>query len=348
MSVNWPPKPKILYAFQGTGNGHASRAEELVPILQKHAVVDVLCSGLNSQLKLPFKIDFQFEGLSFYYNRTGGLDYFKSARKARLWRFYKEVKSLDLSSYDLILNDFEPVSAYAARSTDKPCVALSHQASFLSKKSPRPLKKDAFAEWVFRNYAPTKYFEGFHFKSFDAFIHPPILRKQIQELEPRKEGYYLVYLPAYSEEVLKSILTKVSNVEWLVFSKESSRVHRHHNVEFRPISSKGFQDRLANCDGLLCSAGFEAPAEALYLGKKLFVVPIKGQYEQDCNAQALKEMGVPSCKDLNIRSLQLLEDWVYQDIEIPRLAIADAEKLMQRILKAYSPAKSLAPTASKY
>ncbi|NDB36263.1 MAG: glycosyl transferase, partial [Flavobacteriia bacterium] len=40
---------KILYAIQGTGNGHISRAIALVPEFQKLVEVDVLISGTQSQ-----------------------------------------------------------------------------------------------------------------------------------------------------------------------------------------------------------------------------------------------------------------------------------------------------------
>ncbi len=30
----------------------------------------------------------------------------------------------------------------------------------------------------------------------------------------------------------------------------------------------------------------------MYLGKKLMVIPLKGQYEQECNSISLKEMGI--------------------------------------------------------
>ncbi|RYY68461.1 MAG: glycosyl transferase, partial [Chitinophagaceae bacterium] len=36
---------KILYALQATGNGHISRASEILPILETMADVDVLLSG---------------------------------------------------------------------------------------------------------------------------------------------------------------------------------------------------------------------------------------------------------------------------------------------------------------
>ena len=53
-----------------------------------------------------------------------------------------------------------------------------------------------------------------------------------------------------------------------------------------------FNDALINCSGIITGAGFETPAEALKLKKKLMVIPIKGQYEQQCNAAALEQMGV--------------------------------------------------------
>ena len=38
-------KPKLLYAINGTGLGHISRAKTLIPILKETAEVDILISG---------------------------------------------------------------------------------------------------------------------------------------------------------------------------------------------------------------------------------------------------------------------------------------------------------------
>jgi hypothetical protein len=61
---------------------------------------------------------------------------------------------------------------------------------------------------------------------------------------------------------------------------------------------------------VICGAGFETPAEALFLGKKLLVVPMKGQYEQQCNAAALKEMGVPVLKSFKPGKIDKIMAWV--------------------------------------
>lgn len=44
--------------------------------------------------------------------------------------------------------------------------------------------------------------------------------------------------------------------------------------------------------GNLTGGGFESPAEALFLGKRLLVIPMYNQYEQLCNAAALERLGV--------------------------------------------------------
>ncbi|MFM7329964.1 MAG: glycosyl transferase, partial [Bacteroidota bacterium] len=36
---------RILYAIQGTGNGHLARAEEIIPILFSYGKVDLFVSG---------------------------------------------------------------------------------------------------------------------------------------------------------------------------------------------------------------------------------------------------------------------------------------------------------------
>ena len=43
---------RILYAIQGTGNGHLTRAKEIIPILQQKGTLDILVSGNENNLDL--------------------------------------------------------------------------------------------------------------------------------------------------------------------------------------------------------------------------------------------------------------------------------------------------------
>ena len=62
--------------------------------------------------------------------------------------------------------------------------------------------------------------------------------------------------------------------------------------------------------GIICGAGFEAPAEALYLRKKLMVIPMKGQLEQQYNAAALKELGVDVFKSFDETITPEIRKWL--------------------------------------
>ena len=57
---------KVLYAIQGTGNGHLSRAREIIPILQNQAeTLDLLVSGAQHQVEYEREIKYRFKGLTF-------------------------------------------------------------------------------------------------------------------------------------------------------------------------------------------------------------------------------------------------------------------------------------------
>jgi hypothetical protein len=54
---------KVLYAIQGTGNGHLSRAREIIPILQNQVeTLDLLVSGAQHQVEYEHEIKYRFKG----------------------------------------------------------------------------------------------------------------------------------------------------------------------------------------------------------------------------------------------------------------------------------------------
>jgi uncharacterized protein (TIGR00661 family) len=99
-------------------------------------------------------------------------------------------------------------------------------------------------------------------------------------------------------------------VSWDVFSKHNHRPFKTKNVSVQPIHNERFIKSMANSEGILCGAGFETPAEALYMKKKLLVLPMKNQYEQQLNAAALSDMGVPVIKNLDDRFNMVINSWI--------------------------------------
>ncbi|MBU4538347.1 MAG: glycosyl transferase [Weeksellaceae bacterium] len=283
---------KILYALQGTGNGHVSRAREIIPYLKKHGEVDVLISGTQAEVGLQEDIKYRFNGLGFVFGSKGGVDFRETWNRFHMKEFINDVKNLPVKNYDLIINDFEPVCAWSCKLYGKPSIGMSHQSAYFSDKTPQ-LPGFHWGKFIMNNYAPARHKVGFHFERYDDFIHTPVIRTEIRDLKTQNLGHYTVYLPAYSDDFILSKVKKIPNSQWQIFSKHSLRHYRNLNAEVFPISNELFQRSLADCEGFLTGGGFEGPAEALYLGKKLLAVPMHHQYEQQCNALGLEKMGLP-------------------------------------------------------
>jgi uncharacterized protein (TIGR00661 family) len=332
---------KILYAIQGTGNGHLSRARDIIPLLQQKGELDILVSGIQADVELPYPVKYKFKGLSFIFGKNGGVDLIATYKKSNLKQLYKEIKNLPIEEYDLVINDFEPVSAWACKMNHKACIGLSHQAAVINKKSPKPKNKDIVGKAVLHNYAPVTAAYGFHFGAYDKNIFTPVIRDQIRNAKAQDKNHYTVYLPAYSDERIIKVLGEIKDINWQVFSKHSKKEYQQKNIYIRPVNNDEFIESLLNCTGILCGAGFETPAEALFLKKKLMVIPMKGQYEQQCNAAALKTMGVPVIKTLKKKHLDKITSWVQGKQFIPVNYTNSTERIINMIIKKYGnvPAK---------
>ena len=301
---------KILYAIQGTGNGHLSRAMEIIPAFMKRGEVDILLSGIQVDLSLPFPVKYRLNGLSFIFGKSGGVDFFRTYAKLNSRKVVKEIRALPIEEYDLIINDFEPISAWAAYRKDLPCIALSNQCVTLNPHVPKPKHRDMIGELVLKYYAPSTAQYGFHFARFDKNIYTPIIRKEVRELEVTNKGHYTVYLPAYDDERMIKHLSRFKDIQWQVFSKHNKKIKDEGNVKVYPITGRAFLESMASSTGVLCAAGFATAAEALFLKKKLMVIPMKSQYEQHCNAAALKSLGVAVMKSLKKKHYDKLESWL--------------------------------------
>ena len=306
---------KVLYAIQGTGNGHLSRAEDIVPYLRKRCQVDILVSGTQSQLAPSFSIDYQLRGMSFMSSKKGKVDIIKTAVNTNVFKFFKEISQFPAKKYDLIISDFEPISAWSAKYHGVKSVELSHQAAVSHPNSPKPIEKHRVGNFILGNYCPSPHKYGFHFESYASSIFTPVIRENIRKLESDNRGHYTVYLPAYHDDFIVQTLMHFK-VEWHVFSKYATCRYRVNNVWVNPIDADNFTDSLRTSEGVLCGAGFELPAEALFLNKKLMVIPMMGQYEQLCNAESLKKIGVLVLDNLCLLHRRTISLWLMQSQQI--------------------------------
>jgi uncharacterized protein (TIGR00661 family) len=323
---------KVLYAIQGTGNGHVSRANEIIPFLEKKCDLDILLSGTQADVGLNYPVKFKMKGLCFIFGKKGGVDMYKTFKQMQSKKFLSEIKSLPVEDYDLVINDFEPVSAWACKLKNIPCIGMSHQWAVLHKNAPRPASKDLFGTMILKYYAPCKTGVGFHFKPYGENIFTPVIKREIRNAAKKNLGHYTVYLPAYSDKKLIIFLSVFKNIEWQIFSKHSKKSYTTGNCSIKPVSTADFTESFTTCEGIICGAGFETPAEALQMGKKLLVIPMKHQYEQHLNAAGAQDLGVPVIKSLKKKHLYKVENWLKEKDALQINFPDDTEKIIDFVL----------------
>lgn len=325
---------KILYAIQGTGNGHVSRAMEIVPLLKKRAEVDVLVSASQWELKTNFEIRYRMNGLGFVFGKKGGVDLLKTYLRMDSVNLLKEIRSLPVDNYDLVISDFEPVSAWACQLRKKTCIGLSNQAVTLHPLAPKPEVNDPVGKIILERYAPTTHNYGYHFRRFDETVYSPIIGKDIRYANPTNKQHITVYLPAYEDERVIKKLWNYPDIQFEIFSKRSKTAYRERNFWVYPLNRSLFVNSLSSAAAVIANAGFGTSAEALFLGKPLLVIPMKTQYEQQCNAAVLQSMNVTVIPSLRKKHLHLLDAWLHKpkgiQVDYPDETGALLDKIIQQ------------------
>lgn len=327
---------KIFYAVQATGNGHISRAIQLMPYLEKLGEVDVFLSGANATLDADLPIRYRSKGLSLFYSACGGLDYKQMWKHNSMVRALREAKQLPVEKYDIVINDFDFITAQACRIKKIPSVQFGHQASFISRNTPRPEKTSYFGEMILQRYAPATQYLGLHFQPYDNFIFHPVVKDIFLQSTPADEGHITVYLPAYEKHCIEQHFKALPHLHFHWFLKEIKSVVREGNITYYPVSNDGFNQSLLHCHGIITGGGFETPAEALYLGKRLMCIPIRGQYEQMCNAAALAQMGIKVLDDADTDDFdKQIANWMNADKPLVNQKANDVHETLKYLVGNY-------------
>ncbi len=298
---------KILYGVQATGNGHITRARAMNKHLKALGIeVDYVFSGRKKSEFFDMEEfgDWRcLRGLTFFHE-AGDLKIFRTIKNNSIREFWRDVKSLPLDGYDIILTDYEPITAWAAKKANRYSVGVGHQYAF---DSTVPRRGDDFIpSLIMRNFAPTNEGLGLHWHHFNQPILPPIAEthEAPSVSDPNK---IVVYLGFESEQEVISLLEPFEDflfVYYGLFPEYESRGH----IQLKPLSREGFKQDLASCGGVICNAGFELSSEAIQLGKKLLIKPLKGQMEQLSNARALEELGLGMSMDS--LDANIIRDWL--------------------------------------
>ena len=281
---------RIFYGVQGTGNGHITRARVMAKELHAAGIeVDFQFTGRPADKYFDMDVFNGYQlrtGLTFNTD-NGNLSYLKTVRDVKPITFLKDISSLDLSGYDLVITDFEPVTAWSAKRQKKTVLGIGHQYAF-AYDIPK-VGSDPLANQVMKYFAPSSLSVGLHWHHFGQPIMPPIIETPEQPRTIIKDKI-IVYLPFEDQNEVVKILSPFKNFQFHVYCPEVVPSNFDHIV-CNPLSRTGFQNDLFDCAGIISNAGFELASEALQLGKKILAKPLHSQMEQISNAAALKKLG---------------------------------------------------------
>ncbi len=305
---------KVLYGVNGEGMGHATRSEVVIDSLLERHQVRVFASGAAfrhlskrlSDVDEVFGPTFAMEEGQIRRWQTV-MQNVRSARQElpdgmRVW-----AEEVDEWHPDVVISDFEPVSARFAWWARTPLIAVDNINAIDRCRHGRRVigaERDDYliARALVRGMVPgaaeyvvTTFFQPPLARKRTTLV-PPILRPEIASARSEQGEHLLVYWGG-DEKQLESL--RDSGVRCLVYGMRGGpeEVRVDGNLEFRPASNEGFVEALRTSRGVVAGGGFSLLSEAVYLGKPVLSVPLRGQFEQLMNARYLEARRYGLCAE---------------------------------------------------
>ena len=320
---------KILYGVQGTGQGHISRARAMAAAFE-HLDVEVtwLFSGRPKEAFFdmePFGDFLHRRGLSFA-TRAGQVSYLKTVTSQNLPQFLGDVFTLDVTPYDLVVTDYEPVTAWAGRRAGIETIGIGHQYAF-GERTPHS-GGNWLTSLIMRMFAPVARPVGLHWHPYAQTILPPIL--DLPPLQASVDGSVLVYLPFEDQDQISALLQQIPQISFVQYSAQLSD-ESWGNVRRCRANIHGFKRDLKASSRVICNSGFELVSECLQWQKPVLTKPLIGQMEQLSNALALEQLSYATVT--HELSKRVLEDWIVRDSQIPRVYFPNVAPVLARWLE---------------
>ena len=286
---------RILYGVQTTGHGHLVRSTPVILELRKLGhQVDVVLSGPPPDTAWLARIGAPLTtrpGLTF--SADGGrIRYVRTALQARPIRFVRDVFRDPMPEPDLVVTDYEPITAWMARRRSLRSIGIGHLYAFAWPEVPRApgnLITRSVLDW----FAPASIPAGAHWDAFGAPVLPPTVAPEIRSLTRGsiESELIVVYLGFEPLNRLVPLLKQFPRYRFNIYTKVTEE-QRDQNVTIRPISRPRFVADLSCCAGVIANAGFTLTSECLHLGIAVLLKPIEGHLEQESNAIALEQLGL--------------------------------------------------------
>ncbi len=302
---------RILYGVVGEGMGHATRSKVVLRHLQEqgHTLRIVVSGRAFKFLSKAFEDVVEIRGLTLAYG-DGAMNRDVSVLSNVLRTpamlvgnaaaYFERVSGFDP---DLVISDFDSFAYLYAKAHGKPVISIDNQQIIHRCEHDEGIKRGVdFDFFTTKSFIKTKLPGCDHYLITTFFfpkvrpkyaanttLVPPILRREIVEATPSRGDHVLVYQTSLSDTTLVPTLNRLSDQRFVVYGLRRDAVEG--NCTIKDFSEEGFIRDLSSARAVVTNGGLSLIHEAIYLGKPIFSVPVRHQFEQEMNARYLEKLG---------------------------------------------------------
>jgi uncharacterized protein (TIGR00661 family) len=298
---------RILYGVVGEGMGHATRSQVILRHLVGQHELEIVVSGRAHgflQSAFPSLAVHEIAGLNMVYRDN------EVQRRRTAWDVLKKLPAFaenfvtftrisERFRPELVIADFETFAYLYAKKHDLPVLSIDNmqiinrcaldvsippeeEASFQMAKAIVKAKLPHCDHYLITTF----FFPPVRKPRTSLF--PPILRDPILDAQREQGDHVLVY---QTSDSFRELIPTLQRLPHRFFVYGLKRDEQLGNVTLKGFSEAGFVRDLASARAVLAGGGYSLMGEAVYLGKPLLSVPLKGQFEQTLNALYLQKLG---------------------------------------------------------
>ncbi|MGB9980058.1 MJ1255/VC2487 family glycosyltransferase [Methanobacterium sp.] len=304
-------KRRILYSVCGEGMGHAIRSSVIINhLLEENEVIIFASDRAYDYLSQKFDNVYYIEGFNTVYVENSAK--YRSTFIAGMRDLPKSLRNNMKILYsiarafkpNIIISDFEAYSNLLSKILGIPLISVDNIHIITQTNLELPEKyyaerlaaKGVIASFISR---PKRYLISTFFyppvkNKNKVSLHPPVLRKRILNLKPYNGDHILVYQTSDSNSGLIDTL-KSFDEKFVIYGFKMEK--EDGNLIFREFNEKEFFKDFESCKAVIANGGFTLMSEAIYLGKPLFAIPVKKQFEQTVNSIYLQKLGYGEFQD---------------------------------------------------
>lgn len=292
---------RIIYGVSGEGLGHVYEAIEIAEMLQREGhSVKILTFGDRALEALKGFSPSRIEGFPLHV-KANQMSVWRTALRnrhtltfyVRHWRRLR--RELEAFEPDVFLTAYEPYTTLMSHVLRRPLISMDNQNGlrYLRRAPVGSAMELAVVRIATRLCTLGAAF--YLIKSYRPLtpdnprdrIVAPIVQRDIRALNPAVGAHFLVYLTKPNPEFV-DVLRELDE-PCVIYCHD--RVGDEGKLRFRPRGA-GFLDDLASCRAIIGTAGFSLIADAIFLKKPYFAVPLRKQFEQTMNALFLADSGL--------------------------------------------------------